>query len=157
AGAQRTVLDGQGADIVLLVESAALVSKLTVRGGLIGIEFRGPDATLQDAIVTRNQIYGVHCLASPVLFNNRVFNNGTGVAVNSRAPVLLHNTIAGNRAAGVWSWYGPGPSILNDLVVDNHQALDAGAGSAPEIAGSVEWGHVKPSAGFREEDPGPDG
>ena len=156
AGVGRTILDGQGADRVLLVESAALVARMTVRGGQIGVELRGPDAILQDTLITANKIYGVHCLASPVLFNNRILANGTGVAVNSRSPVLLHNTIAGNGAAGVWSWYGPGPALLNDLVADNKIALDDGAGSSPEIANSYEWGHVRPSAGFREVDPGPD-
>jgi hypothetical protein len=157
AGTQRTILEGRGAEHVLLVEGSALISKLTVRGGRIGIEFRGGEATLQDAVVTANEVYGVHCLASPVLFNNRIFANGIGVAVNSRSPLLLHNTIAGNAKAGVWSWYGPGPALVHDLVVDNRIALDFGAGSSPEVVDSYEWGHIRPSAGFREEDPGPDG
>jgi hypothetical protein len=91
-----------------------VVSGLTVRGGRTGIELRGSGrAIVQDCVVAWNRDAGVHCLASAVLFNNRIYGNqGHGVAVNSRSPVLLHNTIAGNGDAGVWSWYAPGPVLL---------------------------------------------
>jgi hypothetical protein len=87
------------------------------------------------------------------LFNNRIYGNKIGVAVNSRAPVLLHNTIAGNRHAGIWSWYAPGPALVHNLVTHNAVALDSGAGSRPEIVNSVEWGHQHPSAGFQIGEP----
>jgi hypothetical protein len=142
AGAGRTILDGAGAAVTLLVESRATVSRVTVRGGQTGVEFRGPGGILQDSLVTWNAVQGVHCLANAVLFNNRIVGNGHGVAVNSRGPVLLHNTIAGNRRAGIWSWYAPGPTAIHNLVTHNEMALDAGAGSTPELEHNVEWGNA---------------
>jgi hypothetical protein len=156
AGTRRTILDGKGAECVLRIEGGASASKLAVRGGLIGVEFRGPGGTLQDSVVAWNQRYGVHCLASAVLFNNRIYGNGDGVAVNSRAPVLLHNTIAGNRDSGVWSWYGPGPTLIHNLVTHNSQALMTGAGSQPELKDNVEWANGKLVEGFKVEAPGYD-
>src|SRR4029078_1751677 len=122
--------------------------------GKIGIQFSGPSAILQDSVVSGNTMYGVHCLSNPILFNNRIHDNRVGVAVNSRGPILLHNTLARNTDSAVWSWYAPGPVMIHDLVVGGRLAIEQGAGSTPEIVRSYEWETAKATAGFLMEDPG---
>lgn len=148
AGSRKTILDGTGQAIALLITSKASVSQVAVRGANIGIEIRAAEALVQDSLIARNQSFGIHCLADAILFNNRILENGSGVGVNSRNPILLHNTISRNAQIGVWSWYAPGPTLIHNLVTENRLAMDVGAGSHPEYIDNAEWGNSVAVAEF---------
>lgn len=152
AGSRKTVFDGTGEAIALLITSKATVSHVAVRGANIGVEIRANEALLQDSLVARNKSFGVHCLADAILFNNRVLENGSGVGVNSRNPILLHNTISRNTQIGVWSWYAPGPTLIHNLITENRLAVDVGAGSRPEYIDNTEWGNSVAVAEFTNPD-----
>lgn len=140
AGPGQSILDGTGHEAVIKGANNSMVVGFTIRGAKAGVITRGAYAGIFQNVIENNQQMGVHVIGgSAVIANNVIRNNGGlgGVAVNSGNPYIINNTFVDNPHNGVWAWYNPGPTLMNNVISGSNTAVLNGAGAEVRTAYNV--------------------
>ena len=149
----KTVLEGNGAEKVVIAQGYSLASTLdgfVVQGGQIGIycEYGSPiisnntvthngQGILSDSgspIISSNMIRdnlssGIDC--GPAVVTGNVIRNNGGTGVYGGLSAIQNNLITGNASGGVYVWNNA--KVYNNTVVGN----SAGAGGGVYLAGTA--------------------
>jgi CSLREA domain-containing protein len=155
AGAQRTIIDGNGIDRVFGVGPNALLSiaDVTIRGGTASGIFNQGQLTVQRSLITENfagsggGIFNTPSssaiIESSTISNNIAESEGGGIRFDA-AGLVINSTISGNRIldsccdestadggtqgeGGGIDARGGGPvTIINSTIVNNHAAIGGG-------------------------------
>jgi len=137
AGAEKTVVSGDGEEIVFTIDAKSTLSGLTITGGKGGIQ-NGSDLTLRAVSVEGNeradagggiQTNGPLTIESSFLGANKT-SGISGGAIQANAEVrVLNSTIAGNSSMGASAING------NDSVLIAHSAVvDNRSGETSSVA-----------------------
>ncbi len=150
---RATILDGQGAIAVITTQGRATIERLTITGGILGVDAGAGDVALRNVVVARNsgdgvlgrqgsRIDAVHVTAAD--------NGGDGLRLLGGGRV--RSSIAcGNRGAGL-----SGPATATFTAFDAIEFEDPAALDYREKAGSIAVDAGDPADPF-EREPAPNG
>jgi len=136
AGAETTIIDGNGTGPVVTADGAAIGDTVV----LSGFTVTGGQAASGAGITIRNG-------AAPLIENNTIRNNtadfGGAMHIDASAPTVRDNTIRDNtatsNAGGIYVWQGA-PAISGNTIEGNSSGWGGGLfvnGSAGTISGNI--------------------
>ena len=141
-GAALTTIDGDGAFIVVIINSCAdgtTLDGFTITGGNGGIFILDSSPTIQNNTISGNTAGslggGIYTHgSSPTIQNNTISGNNAGsfaggIFINTGSPTIQNNTISGNTAvsfAGGIYISGGTPTIQNNTISENNVNDDGG-------------------------------
>ena len=138
----KTVIDGTGRETVVAGAPDSVISGVTIVGGKTGIDTKGSFMGIFDCIIQGDKNIGIHVSGgSAVIVNNLVA--GGSIRCNSSCPTIICNTIAPKCADGIWTWYAPGPKVIDNLIVGAAFGIRAGADSVPSLQNNALWKNEK--------------
>lgn len=140
AGAETTVIDAQGADLV--IRSIGGLDKNLIKGFTIqnaewwGIYSLSSSVVIEDNIVTDSKQVGINCHdtiydSSPIIRNNIVKGNKIyGISCTTNSATIQNNTIVNNGDSGIYcnSLY---PVISENIISNNGYNGIVSSGSSP--------------------------
>ena len=142
----ETIIDGSDADIAIEGASDSILSNLTIISGRVAVDTGGAFMGIFDCTFLGHGSAAIHvCGGSAVIVNNII--EGGSISCNSSNPLIICNTIVTADTDGLWSWYGPGPTAVNNLIVCAKCAVHAGAGSIPSLDNNAFWANESIFAG----------
>lgn len=167
AGAEVTVINGDGSRPVVTASGAEIMSDTVISGFTIvggnanhggGIYIYSASPTVENNIISNNSATffgGGICIEGglPTIQNNIIVSNSTaifggGIYVANGAPAIINNTIIGNSAAifggGIFNLRGS-PIIGNNIVVSNTASSSGGMHNhdgAPISDYNNVWGNI---------------
>jgi len=137
-----TIIDGSGLDATIVGSPDTVLSNLTIVGGRAGVDTRGSFMGIFDCRFKNNKPMAIHvCGGSAVIVNNLI--TGGSISCNSSNPMIVCNTLVPDGIDGIWTWYAPGPTAVNNIITGASWAVGAGAGSAPKLENNVYWANKK--------------
>ena len=138
SGEWETIIDGTDVDVVIKGAPDAIISNLTIICGSVGVETRGSFMGIFDCAFHGYDSIAIHVGGGSAVIVNNIIENGS-ISCNSSNPLIICNTIVTTGTDGLWSWYGPGPTAINNLIVGANHGVHAGAGSAPTLDNNAFW------------------
>jgi len=142
----KTVIDGTGKDAVVTGGQDSILSNLTIIGGKVGIDTDHAFMGVFDCVIKGGTRMAIHVCGNSALIVNNLLDGGS-ICCNSSCPAIICNTVVNHGYSAIWTWYAPGPKILNNLVVGARIGVHAGAGSAPTLSNNAFWNNQKDQDG----------
>ncbi|MCX6353911.1 MAG: right-handed parallel beta-helix repeat-containing protein [Candidatus Aureabacteria bacterium] len=137
-----TIIDGSGLDSTIVGSPDTVLSNLTIVGGKAGVDTRGSFMGIFDCRFKNSKPMAIHVPGgSAVIVNNLII--GGSISCNSSNPMIISNTLAPGGVDGIWTWYAPGPTAVNNLITGASWAVGAGAGSTPKLENNAYWANKK--------------
>ena len=139
AGAETTIIDGGGSDVVWGADDA-LISGFTLRnGGDSGVFAWNTSPTIQNCVITGSE-QGIATAVDPLIRGNTITgNSGWGIFVGSSSssevaalPTITNNLIAGNLdATGIVLFEAGGIVVNNTIDGNGSYGIDLSASDLP--------------------------
>ncbi|MCX7725436.1 MAG: right-handed parallel beta-helix repeat-containing protein, partial [Chitinispirillaceae bacterium] len=122
----ETILQGKKNQPVVKGANGAIIKKVTVTGGRVGILCENTEMTIEEVIVKGNKESGIHCLISlPNIYNSIIYRNKTnGIfceGTRSLRTSIIHNIIAENGSCGIMLSGHSEVLIKNNVIMGNKQ------------------------------------
>ena len=137
-----TIIDGSRHDIAIVGCPDTVISNLTIIGGKTGVDTMGSFMGIFDCRFKGQNNMAIHVSGGSAVIVNNVITGGS-ISCNSSDPVVIGNTLVPGETDGIWSWYSPGPSAINNLITGARCAVMAGAGAAPKLDNNAYWANQK--------------
>ena len=137
-----TILDGSHQEIAIAGCPDSILSNLTVIGGKTGVDTMSSFMGIFNCRFKGRNTMAIYVSGGCAVIVNNVIVGGS-INCNSSNPVLICNTLVPGETDGIWSWYGPGPSAMNNLLTGARCAVSAGAGAAPGLENNGYWANRK--------------
>ena len=119
AGAESTVIDGGGSNIISVTAENATIDGFTVRNGMDGISVGGRNNTVINNIATSNAKTGISVGGENItLINNIATSNSSGISPGGNNVMLINNTINNSNGFGVDAW-GNNITLINNTINSN--------------------------------------
>ncbi len=138
-GADNTIIDGAGTDVVVRCGKNSALLGLTIRNGKRAVVNGGNFIGVFECVVTNYSEFGILVeRGSAVAVNNRVTGNdhATGIAALMANPFIGNNVIANNHI-GLLALHEFMPTVTDNIFVDNQIAIQLGEGCKLVLARNV--------------------
>lgn len=122
----ETIIKGKKNKPVVKGANGALIKKVTIIGGRVGILCENTEMTIEEVMVKGNKESGIHCLISlPNIYNSIIYRNKTnGIfceGTRSLRTSIIHNIIADNGNCGIMLSGHSEVLIKNNVIMENKQ------------------------------------
>jgi hypothetical protein len=152
AGAENTILDGAGNDVVVYIERDAKISGFTITNSGIdwwdaGIWITDGTSFISENIITGNSLgisyyCYIPCTGKPKIENNLIFNNlADGIHINDGEAIIANNTIVNNGSNGISTNF-QGTVIKNNIISSNDTVGVSNNNSALQLDNNNVWGNL---------------
>lgn len=135
-GADTTILDGGGANVVIKGAKNAAVAGLTIQNGKIGVDNNGDFIGVFNCRIQDTTSYAIHMQGgSGVIANNELKggNNSRGILCSAANPLIINNLIQSFNI-GLMAWNHYIPSVQQNIFVDNGIAIQVGGGASVALS-----------------------
>jgi parallel beta-helix repeat protein len=121
-----TIIHGKGRGAVILGGDDALIKKVTIQNGAIGIRCENTSTTIEQCLIKDNKETGIHCLVYlPNIVNSVIYRNRwTGIyceSTRSMKTSIEHNIIAENGYSGIKLAGKSEVLIINNVFTGNKE------------------------------------
>lgn len=139
AGAGRTILDGEGGEIVVSFGKEAILYGVTVRNGRHGLHNQGNYIGVFECDIEDTSISGLFMQSgSGVILNNIFRGNGSGVGLLiSGANPYVANNVFENYAVAVRATHQFIPTLIGNWFRNNRVAIEVSGGTKVILANNV--------------------